>query len=292
MARFGRVITAMVTPFHEDGSLNVDEASRLARWLVSNGSEGLVVCGSTGEGATMKDDEKAVLFRAVVDAVAGDAKVICGTGTYDTEHSVHLTREAEKAGADGVLAVTPYYNRPPQDGILEHFRTIADASNLPVVLYDIPLRTTLKIDVSTMLEAAEHPRIVAVKDACNDISASTILAALKPDDFEIYSGNDDQTLAYQAIGGVGVISVASHVMGKLILEQFDAFERGDIARAREIQFMERVAHGALLNTNPIAIKAAINMLGFNTGAPRPPLREANADEKKDIEAALRELGAL
>jgi 4-hydroxy-tetrahydrodipicolinate synthase len=292
MARFGRVITAMVTPFGKDGSLDVGEAQRLARHLVDHGSEGLVVAGSTGEGATLHDDEKVTLFRAVVDAVAGDAKVVCGTGTYATEHSVELTREAEKAGADGVLVVTPYYNRPPQDSMLEHFRTVADASNLPVMLYDVPLRTTLKIEVPTMLRAAEHPNIVAVKDACSDLSQSTLLAASKPDDFEIYSGNDDQTLTYQAIGAVGVVSVISHVMGELIGEQFDAFSRGDIARARQIQFMQRRVHATLLSSNPIPIKAAVNMIGFNVGAPRLPLRAANAEEEKAIEQALKDVGAL
>jgi 4-hydroxy-tetrahydrodipicolinate synthase len=292
MARFGRVITAMVTPFRPDGSLDPDEAQRLARHLIDNGSEGLVVCGSTGEGATLTDDEKETLFRAVIDAVAGDAKVVCGTGTYATEHSVHLTRAAEKAGADGVLVVTPYYNRPPQDSLLDHFRTVADASNLPVLLYDIPLRTTVKIEVDTMLRAAEHPNIVGVKDACNDISASTLLAAQMPDGFEIYSGNDDQTLAYQAIGAVGVISVISHVMGKQLLEQFEAFERGDIARAQEIQFLQRRVHADLLTSNPIPIKAAVEMLGFKVGAPRAPLRPATDEEKQRVKQALKEVGAL
>lgn len=291
-ARFGRVITAMVTPFREDGSLDPDEGQRLARHLVDHGSEGLVVSGSTGEGATLTDEEKRTLFRAVKDAVGSDAKVICGTGTYSTEHSVELTREAEKAGADAALVVTPYYNRPPQDGLLAHFRTVADSSNLPVLLYDIPLRTALKIEVDTILRAAEHPRIVGIKDACNDISASTLLAARKADDFEIYSGNDDQTLAYQSIGAVGVISVVSHVMGELLLEQFEAFERGDIARAREIQFIERRVHAGLTTSNPIAIKAAMNLLGFRVGAPRPPLRVANAEEENKVKAALQELGVL
>jgi 4-hydroxy-tetrahydrodipicolinate synthase len=291
-ARFGRVITAMVTPFHEDGSLNADEAQRLARHLIDHGSEGLVVSGSTGEGATLHDEEKATLFRAVVDAVGGDAKVVAGTGTYSTEHSVELTRIAEKAGVNAALVVTPYYNRPPQDSMLQHFRTVADSSNLPILLYDIPLRTALKIDVDTILRAAEHPRIVGVKDACNDISASTLLAAKAPDDFEIYSGNDDQTLAYQAIGGVGVISVPSHVMGESIREQFDAFERGDIEKAREKQFLERRVHAALCTNNPISIKAAMKMLGFKVGAPRPPLRPASADEENNVREALQELGAL
>jgi 4-hydroxy-tetrahydrodipicolinate synthase len=282
----------MVTPFKQDGSLHADEAQRLARHLVDHGSEGLVVSGSTGEGATLSDDEKRILFRAVKDAVGSDASVIAGTGTYSTEHSIELTREAEKAGVDAALVVTPYYNRPPQDALLEHFRAVADSSNLPVLLYDIPIRTALKIDVETILRAAEHPRIVGIKDACNDMSASTLLAARKPADFEIYSGNDDQTLAYQAIGGVGVISVPSHVMGELLLEQFTAFESGNIARAQEIQYLERRVHAALCTSNPIPIKAAVRLLGFEVGSPRPPLRAATADEENKVREALQELGAL
>jgi len=291
-ARFGRVITAMVTPFTEAGTLNVDEAQRLARHLVDHGSEGLVVAGSTGEGATLTDDEKRTLFRAIKDAVGGDASVIAGTGTYSTEHSVEMTREAEKAGVDAALVVTPYYNRPPQDALLEHFRTVADASNLPILLYDIPIRTALKIEVDTILRAAEHPRIVGIKDACNDMSASTLLAARKPDDFEIYSGNDDQTIGYQAIGGVGVISVVSHVMGEQLLEQFVTFEAGNVERAREIQLLERRVHAALTTANPVSIKAAVRLLGFDVGAPRAPLRAANADEETNVREALKELAAL
>jgi 4-hydroxy-tetrahydrodipicolinate synthase len=291
-AQFGRVITAMVTPFRQDGSVDLDEAQRLARHLLDHGSEGLVIAGSTGEGATLGDDEKRTLWRAIVDAVAGEAPVIAGTGTYSTEHSVELTREAEKAGVDGALVVTPYYNRPPQDALLEHFRTVADASNLPVLLYDVPVRTALKIDVDTILRAAEHPRIVGIKDACSDISASTLLAAQMPDDFEMYCGNDDQTIAYQAIGAVGVISVTSHVMGELIREQFDAFESGDIARAREIQLLERRVHGALATSNPIPIKAAVKLLGFEVGSPRAPLRPANTTEEKSVKEALQTLGVL
>ena len=291
-ARFGRVITAMVTPFKEDGSLDADEAQRLARYLVDHGSEGLVVAGSTGEGATLTDDEKRILFRAVKDAVSSDASVIAGTGTYSTAHSIELTREAEKAGADAALVVTPYYNRPPQDALLDHFRTVADASNLPILLYDIPIRTALKIEVDTILRAAEHPRIVGIKDACSDISASTLLAAQVPDGFEIYCGNDDQTLAYEAIGAVGVISVMSHVMGEQLLEQFVAFDAGNVARAQEIQFLERRLHAALTTANPIPIKAAVRLLGFNVGAPRAPLRAATADEENRVREALSELGAL
>jgi 4-hydroxy-tetrahydrodipicolinate synthase len=292
MARFGRVITAMVTPFREDGSMDVDEAQKLARHLVDHGSEGLVVAGSTGEASTLTDPEQVTLFRAIKDAVGSDAGVIAGTGTNWTEHSIELTRSAEKAGADAALVVTPYYNRPPQDALLNHFRTVADSSNLPILLYDVPSRTATKIEVETILRAAEHPNIVGLKDAGNDISTSTLLAAQLPEGFEIYSGDDGLTLAFQAIGGVGVISVMSHVMGDLLKEQFDAFESGNIDRAREIQYMQRRANAVLLASNPISIKAAVNMIGFKVGAPRPPLRAANADEETRIREALATLGAL
>lgn len=292
MARFGRVITAMVTPFTADGALDLDEAQRLAKHLVDHGSEGLVVAGSTGEAATLTDEEQIALFRAVKDAVGTHTSVIAGTGTNWTEHSVHLTREAEKAGVDAALVVTPYYNRPPQDALVEHFKMVADSSNLPIVLYDVPSRSATKIEVDTILRAAEHPNIVGLKDAGNDIATSTLLAARLGDGFEIYSGDDSMTLAFQSIGAVGVISVVSHVMGDLLKEQFDAFERGDLARAREIQFLQQRVNATLLKGNPISIKAAVNMLGLNVGDPRRPLRSANADELKAIKAALQELGAL
>lgn len=291
-ARFGRVITAMVTPFREDGSLDLDEAQKLAAHLVAHGSEGLVVAGSTGEASVISDAEQVDLFRAVKDAVGSDAHVIAGTGTNWTSHSIELTREAEKAGADAALVVTPYYNRPPQDALLNHFRTVADSSNLPVIIYDVPSRTVTKIEVDTVLRAAEHPNIVAIKDAGNDIGTSTLLAASKPDDFEIYSGDDGLTLAFLAIGAVGVISVQAHVMGDLLLEQAQAFESGNIARAQEIQYLQRRTANALLTGNPIPIKAAVQMLGFNVGAPRPPLRAASADELEKIREALGTLGAL
>jgi 4-hydroxy-tetrahydrodipicolinate synthase len=282
----------MVTPFRDDGSLDFDEAQRLARHLVDHGSEGILVAGSTGESATLTDDEQTTLFRVVKDAVGADAHVVAGTGTNWTEHSVELTRQAEKAGVDAALAVTPYYNRPPQDSLLDHFRTIADASNLPILLYDIPGRTATKIEVDTILRAAEHPNIVGLKDAGNDISTSTLLAAQMPDGFEIYSGDDGMTIAFLAIGAVGVISVVSHVMGDLILELVKSFESGDIARAREIQYLQRRLNTPLLTANPISIKSAVKMLGFKVGAPRPPLRAANADEEQRIKAVLQELGVL
>ena len=291
-ARFGRVITAMVTPFREDGSLDFDEAQKLARHLIEHGSEGLVVAGSTGEASTLTDEEQATLFRVVKDAVGTGAHVVAGTGTNWTEHSVELTRAAEKAGADAALVVTPYYNRPPQDALLNHFRLVADSSNLPVLIYDVPSRTVTKIEVETVLAAAEHPNIVGIKDAGGDIATSTLLAAQKPDDFEIYSGDDSMTLAFLAIGGVGVISVLAHVMGEHLLELVKAFESGDSNRARELQYTQQRVNKTLMNANPVAIKAAVNMLGFKVGEPRPPLRGASAEEQQSIRAALQEIGAL
>lgn len=286
-ARFGRVVTAMVTPFSDDGSVDLDEAQRVVRHLVDHGTEGIVVSGSTGEGAVLADREKADLFRAVVDAASGDAKVVAGTGTYDTHHSIELTREAEKAGVNGVLVVTPYYNKPPQDALLAHFRAVADASRLPVMLYDIPGRTATKIATDTMLRAAEHQNIVAVKQASSDFSATADFAAAKPDDFEIYSGNDDETLYLQALGAVGVVSVASHVAGERIRDQFDALERGDVGEARRIQLeLLPVIRALFCASNPIPVKAAMGMLGFSVGPPRPPLRAATPEEQARVRAAL------
>ncbi len=291
-ARFGRVITAMVTPFREDGSLDVDEAQRLARHLVDGGCDGLVVCGSTGESATLTHHEKVTLFRAVKDAV-GSATVIAGSGTYDTAQSIELTREAEKAGADGVLAVTPYYNRPPQDGLLAHFEAIADASDLPVMLYDIPVRTGTKIAVETLLRAAEHPRIVALKEASGDLSSVARFLADKPADFEFYSGQDEWTLAYQALGVVGAVSVLGNVVAGRIREQFDAFDRGDVAGARAVhEALVPLMVAAFCAPNPIPIKAGAEMLGFRVGAPRSPLRPASAEEKDQIRRAMESIGAL
>lgn len=291
--RFGRVLTAMVTPFREDLSIDLDEAQRLAKHLVDAGSDGLVVAGSTGEAATMSNDERVSLFRAVKDAVGNEATVVCSTGTHATAISVELTQEAAKVGADGVLVVTPYYNKPPQDALLDHFRTVADASDLPVMLYDIPGRTALKIEVDTLLRAAEHPRIMAVKEAAGDLSALARFCAEKPDDFEIYSGNDDWTLTLESLGAVGVVSVAAHIVGSRIGEQIAAFERGDVAEARRIQLeLIPLIRAVFTVTNPIPVKGAMELLGFGVGPPRPPLRRMHPEEKERVRQALEQIGAL
>lgn len=292
-AHFGRVVVAMVTPFRKDGSLDPDEAQRLARHLVDRGTDTVLVAGSTGESPVLSDTETATLVRAVKDAVGADAKVMAGAGTYDTAHSIERAREAEKCGADAILAVTPYYNRPPQDALLNHFRAVADAADLPVMVYDIPSRTATKIATDTLLRAAEHPNIVAVKEAAGDLTAITAFAADKPDDFDIYSGNDDWTLALQALGAVGVVSVIGNVVPDRFQAQFDTFERGDLEEARRIQFsLTPLVQAAFCTTNPIPIKAAMELLGFAVGDPRPPLRPANDDERQQMRLALEAVGAL
>ena len=292
-ARFGRVVTAMVTPFRTDDlSLDVDEAQRVARHLVDLGCDGIVVAGSTGESPTLTEAEKDLLFRAVREAVP-DAKVICGTGTYSTQHSIELTHMAAKAGADGVLVVTPYYNKPPQDALLAHFRAVADSSEVPVMVYDVPARTATKIEVDTLLAAAEHPQIAAVKEASGDFSSVARYAGRLPDGFELYSGNDNETLALQAWGAVGVVSVAGHVVADRIGAQFDAFERGDVAEARRICTSYLPLFDALFATsNPIGVKAAMEMLGFKVGPARPPLGPASPELRDRIRRELEGIGAL
>jgi 4-hydroxy-tetrahydrodipicolinate synthase len=293
MARFGRVLTAMVTPFREDLSLDLDEAQRLARYLADNGSDGLVVAGSTGESATLGHEEKIALFRAVKDAVGSSARVIAGTGTYSTADSIDLTREAEKAGADGVLVVTPYYNKPPQRGLLEHFRAVAESSRLPMIVYNIPSRTVIRIELDTLLALAEHPNIVAVKESTGDFGFIGQLAERKPADFEIYSGDDPLTLPMQTLGAVGVVSVLSHVAGPRIQDQFARFESGDIAGARAVHEQLLPLFRALFCTsNPIPVKAAMRLLGFKVGPPRPPLYAATPEEEATVRKALEGIGAI
>jgi 4-hydroxy-tetrahydrodipicolinate synthase len=287
MARFGEVVTAMVTPFTDSGALDLDAAASLARWLGEHGSDGLVVAGTTGEGPVLTDAEKRDLWRAVAEAVT--SPVVAGTGTNDTAHSVELTRQAKEAGVAGALVVTPYYNRPSQTGITGHFRAVAAASDLPILIYDIPIRTGRKIANETMLSlAGEQPTIVGVKDAALDVAGSARLIAEAPDGFEVYSGNDDQTLPLLAVGAVGVISVASHWAGPQISAMVDAFNRGDVVKAREIHtglLPSWTFQGSEAAPNPIPAKAVMRVLGHRVGHCRPP----NDDGPADLEARAQEL---
>ena len=272
MPRFGSVITAMVTPFHADGSIDLDMAGTLARYLASTGSEGLVLAGSTGEGSVLTDAERIDLFRAVVEAV--DVPVIASTGTNDTAHSVQMTKLAEEVGADGILAVTPYYNRPSPAGLSAHFRAIAEASDLPVLLYDIPVRSGRRIGVELTLELARDvPTIVGVKDATGDVPAAAEVVAGSPDGFEVYCGDDSLTLPFASIGSVGIISVAAHWAGRQFGEMISRFRSGDVEGATRVN--QHLAESYRFESsdefpNPVPAKAACRSLGLAVGQCRLP----------------------
>ena len=273
MARFGRVVTAMVTPFDASGALDLDGARRLARWLQDHGNDGLVIAGTTGEAPVLTDDERLSLFAAVIEAVT--IPVIAGTGTNDTLHSVHMTKEATALGAAGVLVVTPYYNRPSQSGIAAHVKTVASSTNLPVVLYDIPVRSGRKINTATIVKLAHDvPNVLALKDAAGNPGETAAVVAQAPADFEIYSGDDSLTLPLMAIGASGVIGVATHWSAPEHQIMFDRWESGDTAGARRVNqillpsFSYETGDDA---PNPIPSKVMMNHLGVPVGECRLPM---------------------
>jgi 4-hydroxy-tetrahydrodipicolinate synthase len=273
MARFGRVLTAMVTPFDDHGALDLDAAVKLARWLVDQGNEGLVVAGTTGESPVLSIDEKLGLFEAVVGAVT--VPVIAGTTGSNTMHDIGLTDEAEKLGVAGILAVCPYYSRPSQAGIEAHMRAIAECTDLPVVLYDIPARTGRKIDSELIVRlATEVPNIVGLKDAAANPGRTAAVIHEAPDDFEVYSGDDPMTLPLMAVGAVGAIGVATHWCAPDHVEMFDAWERGDAAAARRINARQLESYAfetGDVTPNPIPAKAMLRMLGHAVGQARLPM---------------------
>lgn len=274
--RFGRVVTAMVTPFDDQGALDLDAAATLADWLVSNGSDGLVLCGTTGESPVLTDSEEVALTRTVREAVT--VPLLLGTGSNDTAYAVEATRRSAELGVDGVLVVTPYYNRPPQAGLDAHFRAVAGATDLPVVLYDIPVRTGRKIAYETLLGLIHDvPNIVGLKDAAGDPAATAALIAEAPDGFEVYSGDDALTLPLLAVGAVGVISVASHWVGRQMSEMIAAFDRGEVRTAARINaglIPSYRFESSDEAPNPIPTKAMLRVLGLKVGQCRPPLGPA------------------
>jgi 4-hydroxy-tetrahydrodipicolinate synthase len=292
--RFGSVITAMATPFDGGGALDLDRAQELAVWLLDHGSDGLVVAGSTGEGATLSDAEKVDLWRAVASAVGDRAPVIAGTGTYDTAHSVHLTQEAARVGCDAVLVVTPYYNKPPQRGLDAHFRAVAGATDLPNVLYNIPSRTVTAIEPQTLLTLAhEVENIVGVKDATADFATAALVIRDAPEGFEVLSGNDNDTFPLVCLGGSGVVAVASHLAGERMNEMVRAATAGDLGTARKINDeLQPLYKGLFVAGNPISLKAAMAMVGQPVGDPRLPLVPANDAERGAIHRALEDAGVL
>jgi 4-hydroxy-tetrahydrodipicolinate synthase len=287
----GEVLTAVVTPFRADGSVDLDAFKRLCGYLVDTGSDGVVVTGTTGEAPTLTDDERLSLFAAAVEAVGDRATVIAGTGTYSTAHSVHLTGQAHELGVDAFLIVTPYYNKPPVPGIVAHFRAIAEATDRPIVVYNIPQRVVVNLEPETLAQLAEIPNVTAVKQATTDPGqARRILAET---DLALYAGNDDLLLPFLELGGIGGILVYTHVVGQRVRELVTRFKDGDVEGARAVDAELRPVIEALaVTTNPIPVKAALAMLGHDVGGLRLPLVEASDEAKSVIRAALERAGAL
>jgi 4-hydroxy-tetrahydrodipicolinate synthase len=286
---FGRLLTAMVTPFGVGGDLDLDKAAELATHLVDEqGNDGLVINGTTGESPTTTDAEKADLVRAVVDAVGDRAHVVAGVGTFDTVHTIHLAEQAAKAGAHGLLVVTPYYSRPPQAGLLVHFRAVADSTELPIALYDIPHRTGTPIATETMIALGAHERIVAVKDAKGDLPASSRVIA--ETGLAYYAGDDAMTLPLLAVGGVGVVGTSTHFSGLGTKALVEAFERGDTAGAlQKHRELMPIYTGIFRTQGTILVKAGLRIRGLDVGPVRPPLVDATEHElshlREDLAAA-------
>lgn len=288
-APFGRVLTAMVTPFTNDGELDIEGAAAVADYLVGNGCDGLVVSGTTGESPTTNDAEKETLLRTVIDAVGSRARVIAGAGSYDTAHSVEAARRAEKAGAQGLLVVTPYYSKPPQEGVYRHFTTVADATGLDVMVYDIPGRTATPIATETMLRMAEHPRIKAVKDAKGDLYASSVV--MTKTDLAYYSGEDALNFALLTHGAVGVVSVVGHVASRQYAEMVRAIDSGDFARALRIhRALLPAVRGIMTRTQgAIMSKAALELSGtISSRHVRLPLVPATDEQVELLRSDLKE----
>lgn len=292
--RFGDLITAMVTPFDKEGEVDYPRAQQLAAWLVDEwSSDGVVVAGSTGEASTLTDEEQRDLWLAVKEAIGDRATVIGGTGSNDTEHAVKLTKLASQDGLDACLTVTPYYNKPPQAGLLAHFRAVAAASDIPVILYDIPGRSVVKIAHETIMELARIDNVVAVKDACGNAQGAARLVADAPDGFEVYSGNDGDTLPWLAVGAVGVIAVASQVVGPQMAEMIAKFKAGEVGTAAEIHGrMMPVFDAMALTTNPIPVRASLGLLGQEVGPPRLPLVPATDEQIETLRTILTAAGVL
>jgi len=287
----GEVITAIVTPFDADGGVDLGKFRELAQHLVDHGSDGLVVCGTTGESPTLSDDEKLELFAAAKEAVGDRATIIAGTGTYDTHHSVRLTERAHELGVDAVLVVTPYYNKPPQRAIVRHFQEIAAVTDKPVMVYNIPARVVVNIEPTTIARLAEIENVAAVKQAHDDLDEARFIA--QETRLDLYSGDDPITFEFLGLGAVGVVSVTAHVWGDQIKQMIRRNAEGDVDGARALHEELRPSYDLLkVTTNPIAIKTALNLLGRDLGGFRLPMVEASEDEATQIRACLERAGVL
>lgn len=293
IAPFGEMITAMATPFYENGEINYEKAAELATFLVNDGTDGIIVCGTTGESPTLAEEEKIELFSVVTNAVKGKAKVLAGTGSNNTVQAIRLTKIAENCGVDGIMLVVPYYNKPPQEGLYRHFSAVAAKTALPVMLYNVPGRTVVNMTAETTLRLAQISNIVAVKEASGDLEQIARISAGAPDNFAVYSGDDSMTLPVLAVGGIGVVSVASHIAGREIKQMITAFKNGDTEIAMRLHLKLLPLFKAMfITTSPTPLKGAMNMLGHNLGPMRLPLVGLTEDQHKEIADVLTGLGYL
>ena len=286
----GEILTAIVTPFKPDGSVDLERFRELAGYLVDNGSDGLVVTGTTGESPTLTDDERFALYAAAVEEVGDRATVVAGTGTYSTAHSIHLTERAGELGVDGFLVVTPYYNKPPPRGIVAHFRAVAEVTDRPLVVYNIPGRVVINIEPDTMAQLAQIPNVKAVKQANPDLDQARAIVELGLD---LYAGDDDLIMPFLGLGGTGGVCVHTHVVGPQVRQLLRRFRAGDVEGARALDEELRPSIDLLrVAPNPIAIKAALNLLGHDVGGHRLPLVEATSEEREAVKGCLERLGLL
>ncbi|MDK2986409.1 MAG: 4-hydroxy-tetrahydrodipicolinate synthase [Clostridia bacterium] len=290
---FGRVITAMVTPFDENLNVNHDVLSELANNLIAHGSDSLVVCGTTGESPTLSKSEKIEMFETVVNAVKGKVPVIAGTGSYSTKDSIELSKEAERVGAQGLLLVVPYYNKPPQYALYEHFKAIAEAVHLPIILYNVPGRTVRNMEPETVIKLSEIDNIVGIKEAAGDMDQVTAIKAGVDDDFRIYSGDDSMTLPMLSVGGYGVVSVCSHLVGNDIKKMISAYVEGKVQQAASLHLkLFKLFKTMFITTNPMPLKYALNLTGWDVGGYRPPMYEIQENHKEAVKSVLDELNLI
>lgn len=290
MVQFGKIATAMVTPFDNKGNIDFDKTTQLVNYLIDNGTDSLVIAGTTGESPTLTTEEKVALFRHVVSVVNGRVPVIAGTGSNNTRASIELTKKAEDAGVDGVMIVAPYYNKPSQEGIYQHFKAIAESTPLPIMVYNIPGRAVVNIDVETIIRLAEIPNVVAVKDASGNLDAMTEIIAKTDETFKLYSGDDGLTLPVLAIGGHGIVSVASHVIGNEMQEMIAAFESGERNKAAKLhQKLLPIMKGLFAAPSPAPVKTALQIKGLDVGTVRLPLVPLTEQERVKLTELLNTL---
>jgi 4-hydroxy-tetrahydrodipicolinate synthase len=287
MMNFGQVLTAMVTPFDQNGEVDFNATRILVDYLIENGTDGIVVAGTTGESPTLTTEEKVALFKLVVDAVNGRVPVIAGTGSNNTRASISLTKLAEETGVDGIMLVAPYYNKPSQEGMYQHFKAIAESTPLPIMLYNIPGRSVVNLSVETIVRLSQIPNIVALKEASGNLDAMAEIISQAPSDFTLYSGDDGLALPVLAIGGAGVVSVASHVIGNEIQEMINHFKNGNVQDAASAhRRLLPIMKALFAAPNPAPVKAALNMNGVNVGGLRLPLLPLTTEEQRTLQGVL------